>query len=67
MAKAKKSETSTSETPADVAPFDLKYVGPRDAESPRYGSLVPGQVYQEADPAFATYLVETHPDHWARA
>lgn len=52
---------------APSGPVDLKYVGPRDAESPRYGALEPGRVYQEADPAFAAYLVETHPEHWARA
>jgi hypothetical protein len=58
-----------SDESADVAPgpVALTYVGPGGAESPRYGALEPGRVYHEADPAFATYLVETHPDHWARA
>jgi hypothetical protein len=57
----------SSVAPVASDPVALTYVGPRDAESPRYGALVPGRVYQEADAAFATYLVETHPDHWARA
>lgn len=61
---AKKSDPTTT---AATGPVALKYVGPADAESPRYGALEPGRVYQEADPALATYLVETHPDHWARA
>ena len=45
----------------------LKYVGPAGAESPRYGGLEPGRCYQESDAEFAAYLVEQHPDHWARA
>lgn len=52
-------------TPA--GPVTLRYVGPADAESVRYGALVPGRCYEEHDPTFATYLVNTHPAHWARA
>lgn len=61
---AKKAAETTA--PAS-GPVDLTYVGPRDAESPRYGALEPGRVYQEPDPAFADYLVRMHPDHWTRA
>jgi hypothetical protein len=59
--------TEAAAAAATSDPTNLTYVGPRDAESPRYGALVPGRVYQETDPAFAAYLVATHPDHWARA
>jgi hypothetical protein len=66
---AKKQTTPDLPTTAAAlsAPISITYVGPPDAESARYGALVPGRVYQESDPAFATYLVETHPEHWARA
>lgn len=68
MAKKKTDETATTDAaPAADGPVALTYVGPRDAESARYGALEPGRVYQEADPAFAAYLVETHPEHWALA
>lgn len=66
MAK-KTAQTQPAETPAPAAPVDLRYVGPPDAESSRYGSLVPGRCYQEADPDFAAYLTAQHPDHWALA
>lgn len=66
MAK-KLAESANTDTPAAAAgPIALTYVGP-DAESARFGELVPGRVYQETDAAFATYLVTTHPDHWERA
>lgn len=65
MAKTTKPAADTPPPPAP-GPVTLRYVGPRDAESPRYGALEPGRSYQESDPAFATYLVETHPDHWTR-
>jgi hypothetical protein len=67
MAKTNTSTNTTADAAAPEGPVALTYVGPRDAESPRYGALEPGRVYQEADPAFAAYLVETHPDHWTRA
>lgn len=63
MAKKKPDET----TGPVADPVSIKYVGPVGAESPRFGQLVPGRCYQESDPAFAAYLVDTHPDHWARA
>jgi hypothetical protein len=66
MAKSSKTKTTDAAAP-ETGPVALTYVGPRDAESPRFGALVPGRVYQETDPAFATYLVTTHPDHWTRA
>lgn len=53
--------------PAPDGPATLKYIGPPDAESARYGALVPGRCYQEADGVFADYLVTTHPETWARA
>lgn len=62
-----KKDTTTAKTAPASGPVALTYVGPRDAESPRYGVLEPGRVYQEPDAAFATYLVDTHPDHWTRA
>jgi hypothetical protein len=64
---AKNTKTNDTAAAAASGPVALTYVGPRDAESPRYGALEPGRVYQEADPAFAAYLVATHPEHWARA
>ena len=65
---AKQQNNPAPETPApDAGPVALRYVGPRDAESPRYGPLEPGRVYQEADPVLAAYLVATHPEHWERA
>lgn len=59
-------ESTTSAAPA-AGPVGVRYVGPPDAESPRYGQLEPGRVYPEADAVFAAYLVAQHPDHWARA
>jgi hypothetical protein len=67
MAKKPPAAAGETTTAAPAAPTALRYIGPPAAESDRYGVLVPGRVYQEADPALATYLVETHPDHWARA
>lgn len=69
MAKKKADETTSTavEGSAPAGPVSLTYIGPRDAESPRYGALVPGRVYQEADPVFAAYLADNHPDHWTRA
>ena len=64
---AKSTREQTTPTADAGGPVTLRYIGPRDAESPRYGPLVPGRCYQEADPAFAAYLVEQHPDHWTRA
>ncbi len=63
---AKSTTKKTADVVQEQGPVSLKYVGPADAESPRYGSLVPGRCYQEEDPEFANYLVTTHPDHWAR-
>lgn len=59
-------ESTTSAAPA-AGPVGVRYVGPPDAESPRYGQLVPGRVYPETDATLAAYLVAQHPDHWARA
>ena len=64
---AKTSKTTTTETPAPTGPVDLRYVGPAHVESERYGALEPGRVYQEADAAFASYLLDTLPEHWTRA
>jgi hypothetical protein len=67
MAKKDTRAASTTSAAPASGPVDLRYVGPPDAESPRYGQLEPGRVYQESDAEFATYLVTQHPDHWARA
>ncbi len=67
MAKKVKSNDDETAAAAPEGPVTLTYVGPHGAESPRYGALVPGRDYQESDPAFAAYLVATHPDHWSRA
>lgn len=64
MAKTTTTSTKAPGEVADRGPVTLVYIGPRDAESPRYGALEPGRRYQEADAALAAYLVETHPDHW---
>lgn len=51
-----------------VAPpsrVDLVYVGPPGQSSPDFGELVAGERYS-AESDFATYLVEVHPDYWAR-
>lgn len=65
MAKTTKSAATAASS--ESGPVTLRYIGPLGAESPRYGALEPGRDYQESDPDFATYLVETHPDHWTRA
>lgn len=62
-----KKTAAAEESAASSGPVSLKYVGPADAESPRFGTLVPGRCYEESDVTFATYLVETHPEHWVRA
>lgn len=62
-----KKAAAVETTTAPSGPVSLKYVGPADAESPRFGTLVPGRCYEESDVSFATYLVETHPDHWVLA
>jgi len=67
MAKSKTEKPAAETTPPETGPVTLTYIGPRGAESPRYGALEPGRDVQELDPVFATYLVETHPDHWKRA
>lgn len=59
--------TETAGATAPTGPVALRYVGPADVDSPRYGPLVPGRCYQETDPDFAAYLATTHPDHWVRA
>ena len=63
MAKSPKNTNDATAKPAAGA-VTITYVGPADAESPRYGQLVPGRSYQESDPEFAAYLTTQHPDHW---
>lgn len=62
----KKAAEASAATASPSGPVTLKYIGPAEAESPRFGTLVPGRCYEESDSEFATYLVETHPDHWVR-
>lgn len=66
MAKKQASETPAAAEKTPAGPVTLTYVGPPDAESVRFGQLVPGRSYQESDPAFAAYLVSQHPEHWAQ-
>lgn len=62
-----KHKSTPDATVPESGPVALRYIGPAHVDSPRYGALEPGRVVQETDPAFATYQVETHPDHWERA
>lgn len=61
MAKEPKNTAS-----AAAGPITLKYVGPKDAESPELGPLVPGRCYQVNNVDLATYWL-TQTDHWVLA
>lgn len=63
----KRTTTEDADAASTAAPVMVKYIGPRDAESPRYGQLEPGRCYPESDAVFATYLATQHPEHWELA